>query len=83
MMCFYIEGDQGHLLEETMFESSFMSVVRGNVFSYHMPWEKIMTFLERNTSDDLKLALLPHDPEHLAHMVLLSNLFCKYLGADT
>ena len=33
MMCFYIEGDQGHLLEETMFESSFMSVVRGNVFS--------------------------------------------------
>ena len=82
MMCFYIEGDQGHLLEETMFESSFMSVVRGNVFSYHMPWEKIMTFLERTTSDD-KLALLPHDPDHLAHMVLIYKLFCKHLEAKT
>ena len=70
MMCFYIEGDRGHLLDETMFESSFMTVVRGNVFSYHMPWEKIMKFLERTTSDE-KLALLPHDPEHLAHMVQL------------
>ena len=70
MMCFYIEGDRGHLLEETMFKSSFMSVVRGNVFSYHMPWEKILQFLERTTTDD-KLTLLPHDPEHLAHMVQL------------
>ena len=70
MMCFYIEGDQGHLLEETMFQSSFMSVVRGNVFSYHMPWETIIGFLNRTTSDE-KLALLPHDPEYLAHMVQL------------
>ena len=51
MMCFYIEGDQGHLLEETMFQSSFMSVVRGNVFSYHMPWEKIIDSLNRSTCD--------------------------------
>ena len=70
MMCFYIEGDRGHLLEETMFQSSFMSVVRGNVFSYHMQWEKIIDSLNRTTSDE-KLALLPHDPEHLAHMVQL------------
>ena len=70
MMCFYIEGDRGHLLEETMYKSSFMSVVRGNVFSYHMPWEKIIDSLNRSTSDN-KLALLPHEPEHLAHMVQL------------
>ena len=82
MMCFYIEGDQGRLLEETMFESSFMSVVRGNVFSYHMPWEKIMTFLERTTSDE-KLALLRHDPAHLAHIVQFYNIYCKYLAAET
>ena len=70
MMCFYIEGDRGHLLEETMFNSSHMTVFRGNVFSYHMSWEKIIDFLNRTTSDE-KLALLPHDPEHLAHMVQL------------
>jgi len=68
MMCFYIEGDHGHLLEERMFESSFMTVVRGNVWSYHMPWEQIMNHLERTTSDT-ELAVLPHDPERLAHMV--------------
>jgi hypothetical protein len=68
LMCFYIEGDKGHLLEETVFESSFMTAVRGNVFSYHMPWEKILHSLER-TTDHKRLALLPHDPEHLAHMV--------------
>ena len=39
-----------------------------------------MTFLERTTSDD-KLALLPHDPDHLAHMVLLDKLLCKHLEA--
>ena len=82
MMCFYIEGDQGRPLEETMFESSFMSVVRGNVLSYHVPWEKIMAFLERTTSDE-KLALLPHDPEHLAHMVQSYGMFSKYLEAET
>jgi len=70
MMCFYIEGDQGHLLEETTFRSSFMTVVRGNVHSYHMPWEKILHFLNLTTTDE-KLSLLPHDPEHLAHMVQL------------
>ncbi len=70
MMCFYIEGDHGHLLEETMFQSSFMTVVRGNVHSYHLPWEKILDSLNRSTSD-AKLCLLPHDPEHLAHMVQL------------
>ena len=70
MMCFYIEGDRGHLMEETMFQSSFMTVVRGNVHSYPMPWERILQYLDRTTSDK-KLALLPHDPEHLAHMVQL------------
>ena len=69
MMCFYIEGDRGHLLEEIMFESSFMTVVRGNVHSYHMPWESIMSFLEAATSDKQR-SLLPHEPERLAHMVL-------------
>ncbi len=70
MMCYYIEGDQGHLLEEIMFESSYMPVVQGNVHSYHMPWEKILRTLDRSTSDQ-KLEVLPHDPEHLAHMVQL------------
>ena len=78
MMCFYIEGDHGHLLDETMYESSFMTLVRGNVFSYHMPWEKIMQLLECTTSDE-KLALMPHDPEHLAHMVQCPRLPARYL----
>lgn len=70
MMCYYIEGDQGHLMEETMFDASYTAQVRGDVFSYHMPWDPILHFLHRTTADE-KLALLPHDHEHLAHMVQL------------
>ena len=70
LMTFYIEGDRGHLMEETMFESSFMTVVRGNVHSYHMPWEHIMAQLEKTTSDE-KRCLMPHDPNRLAHLVRL------------
>ena len=51
-----------------MLESSHMTVVRGNVWSYHMPWGEIMGFMERSTTD-AELSLLPHDPESLAHMV--------------
>ena len=57
-------------MEEHMFESSYMPVVRGNVFSYHMPWERILQSLERSTSD-AKLMLLPHHPKDPAHIVQL------------
>ena len=70
MVCFYIDGDRGHLMEETMFSPQHRVTVRGNVFSFHMDWEKIMESLARSTSDP-ELAILPHDPEHLAHMVRL------------
>ncbi len=70
MICFYIDGDKGHLMEEELFNPQHRHAVRGNVFSYQMPWEKIIERLEATTKDK-ELALLPHDPEKLAHMVRL------------
>ena len=78
LMCYYIEGDQGHLLNEYMMESQYMPVVRGNVFSYHMDWPTILESLNRSTSDE-QLSILPHHPDHLAHIVQLHlKVFAVY-----
>ena len=46
MLCFYIEGTKGHFMEEHCLASMYSKVVRGNMFSYHMPWERILQSLE-------------------------------------
>ena len=75
MICFYLEEDRGHLMNEEQFGTKHRVGVRGNVFSLPMPWADIMSSLmlavEGNT------LTLPHPPHMLAHMVKLhlkSNL---------
>jgi hypothetical protein len=64
---YYIEGDRGHLLEEELFKPKFRTAVRGNIFSFHMPWEDIMASLAR-TVDDEEL-VTPQPPGVLCHLV--------------
>ena len=76
---YYVEGDKGHLLNEKMHRGRHPVAVRGNVYSFHMPWEEIMCKMAEATGiPDLDKALsktfenLPHPPEALAQMVLFS-----------
>ena len=68
MIVYYIEGDRGHLLEERVGEATHATVVRGNAYSFHMPWEQLLRKLNQ-ACDDLTCGTLPHEEEALAQMV--------------
>ena len=76
LMVFYLEEDHGHLMQETMFQQQFKTGSRGNVMSFHMPWEDIIKNLLATEARTSLTASpedqgLPHDPDVLAQMVRL------------
>ena len=71
LITYYVEGDRGHLMNEQMHRPQRAYAVRGNAFSFHMPWEKIMEQLGRVLEED-HLDALPHPPEVLSSMVIFS-----------
>jgi len=72
LICFYMEEDCGHLMNEVQHAPQYKTAVRGNIFSFPMPWVEIMKSLllakEPRKSGD---PLVPHPPQILAHMVRL------------
>ena len=69
MICFYMEEDRGHLMREEQFAAKYRIGVRGNIFSFPMPWVDIMKSLLQASEE--KALTVPHPPEILAHMVRL------------
>ena len=41
MVVYYVEGDYGHLLNETVHRQQFRISVRGAPISFYLPWEDI------------------------------------------
>jgi len=71
LITYYVEGDRGHLLDERQHHPRQAYAVRGNVYSFHMPWEAIMEKLGKVTELNAMEAL-PHDEHVLAQVVLFS-----------
>jgi hypothetical protein len=72
LISYYIEGDRGHLMDEQVFQRTDPLVVRGNAFSFQMPWEKIIDELKTLLEDDNSWKTLPHDEGILAKVVLFN-----------
>ena len=72
LISYYVEGDRGHLLDERMFQRTDPLVVRGNCYSFQMPWEKIVEKLHAIMEDDDGWKTLPHDELILSRMVLFN-----------
>jgi hypothetical protein len=68
MITYYIEEDEGHLLDEDLQQPQYRAAARGNAFSFFMPWEDILKSLSKVCSDP-EMTMLPHDPETLSRMV--------------
>ena len=69
LICFYMEEDRGHVMNEELCAAKHRIGVRGNVFSFPMPWTDIMSsLLQAGNSSELTV---PHPPEILAHLVRL------------
>ena len=75
---YYVEGlpkERRHLADETLGQQERAYAVRGNVFSYILPWESIL----RNAMDvntDAVFESWPHPPHVVAHMI-------RFLFKDT
>ena len=68
-MAFYVEEDRGHLMEETMYAQRARAAYRGNLVSFHMPWEQLYDNLIHLLADR-DISMLPHD-EHILDQTLL------------
>eukprot|EP00973_Karenia_brevis_P062842 8737986-Karenia_brevis.AAC.1 len=51
MIIYYVEGDQGHLINEEMGKKKFRVAVRGSCVSYQMPWEDILEQMDKHGID--------------------------------
>ena len=78
MLVYYVEGDWGHLMTEELGAQKYRTVVRGNCFSFHMPWEDILESLQQ-TCEDKDLTCLPRDEQCLKYML---RLHLKVGGVD-
>ena len=65
MMVYYVEAPHGHLMLEKMDGPTARTQVRGNLFSFNMPWESIEKQCAREMDGHVKLPL-PHSGEVLA-----------------
>ena len=71
LITYYVEGDKGHMLNVRQHKPQRAYAVRGNLYSFHMPWEDIAAKLGAITGEEAMEAL-PHDEHALSHMVLFS-----------
>ena len=71
LMMYYVEGTKGHMLNVRQHKPQRAYACRGNVFSFHMPWEEIANQLGAVTAEE-RVEALPHDQHALSHMVIFS-----------
>ena len=78
MICYYVEGDFGHVMTEQVGRMQYRAAYRGQCFTFIMPWDDIVQDLNRRMTDaDLKN--LPRDPECLRYML---RLHLRVAGKD-
>ena len=73
MIVYYVEGDYGHLMNEEVQGTRQRTAVRGQAFSFLMPWEQIVKGLTQ------RVKAIPRDPECLKYML---RLHLKVAGQD-
>ena len=71
LITYYVEGDRGHLMNVEQHRPHRSYAVRGNVYSFYLPWEEIANKLGSVLEDD-EAVVLPHTEATLASLVLFS-----------
>ena len=71
LITYYVEGDRGHMMNVEHHRPNRQYAVRGNVYSFFLPWEEIAKKLGSVLEDD-GLDVLPHTEQTLASLVLFS-----------
>ena len=72
MVCYYLEADRGHLMDEDIHRADHRIAVRGNVSSFSMPWEEILATLDPTRDGHKTWGTLPHSKDTLRALVKIS-----------
>eukprot|EP00973_Karenia_brevis_P042247 5848043-Karenia_brevis.AAC.1 len=67
MILYYVEGDQGHLMNEDTGNQEWRIAVRGSCVSYQMPWEDILEQMNKHGADRT-VSDIPRPQECLKYM---------------
>ena len=70
LVVYYIEGEKHHLVQTELGQQERTHAVRGNVFSFLMPWEEIQMHMHELVSDE-EMATWPLPPALLTQVVRL------------
>ena len=81
VVCFYLEQDRRHWLEEDIHKVEHRVAIRGNVSSFSMPWEDIMATLDPTHQGHRAWESLPHSPATLQALVKITVKVMRYNGA--
>ena len=52
LIAYYVEGNKGHMLNVRQHKPQRAYAIRGNIYSFHMPWEDIAAKLGAITAED-------------------------------
>ena len=70
-ICFYLEADRGHIMEEELHRADHRIAIRGNVSAVSMPWEEIYSKFKHFTAEQ-SMATLPHSLDALQNVVRIT-----------
>ena len=68
MIVYYVEGHEGHTMLEEVGRAQFRTAVRGQCFSFMMPWSLLIKELNGRMSTD-DLAALPRNESCLQYLL--------------
>eukprot|EP00973_Karenia_brevis_P087885 12189044-Karenia_brevis.AAC.1 len=68
MLIYYVEGDQGHLMNEEIGHQKFRVAARGSCVSYQMPWEETLEHMNKHRADRNVLGI-PRPQDWLKYML--------------
>ena len=57
MLVYYVEGHEGHMMNEVVGKQEWRCNVRGQCFSFVMPWAQIIREFQRRADEDAFLSL--------------------------
>ena len=78
MIVYYVEGDYGHLMRESVGQATYRTAVRGHCYSFIMPWEDIVRSMNACMTD-ADLGSLPREEDCLKYLL---RLHLKVAGKD-
>ena len=68
LVTYFIEGQKGHMMEETLGAQSRACGYRGNLFSFQLDWDDIAKHMNKRTTDQ-QMKDWPHSPETVCNWI--------------